>query len=309
MEIQFLGTGAGQPSKGRNVSSTALKLLDELNEIWLFDVGEATQHQILATNIRPRKITKIFISHNHGDHIFGLPGLLSSRSFQGDGGPITIFGPPGIDQFVQTALRVSRTKVAYPIKYVILKDDGLIYENELFKVYTARLDHRVPSFGFRVVEKPRPGELLMDKVAEYHVPNGPLLGQLKAKKKVELEDGTVLDGHDFVGQPRPGRTVTIIYDTRPTPSIGELADNADVLIHESTFSGADAKMAHRYYHSTCIDAAKVASQRNVGTLYLTHISARYIGRNGRELENEARRVFKETYLATDLSSFEVDVRG
>ena len=149
----------------------------------------------------------------------------------------------------------------------------------------------------------------MDKVAEYHVPNGPLLGQLKAKKKVELEDGTVLDGHDFVGQPRPGRTVTIIYDTRPTPSIGELADNADVLIHESTFSGADAKMAHRYYHSTCIDAAKVASQRNVGTLYLTHISARYIGRNGRELENEARRVFKETYLATDLSSFEVDVRG
>ena len=80
MEIQFLGTGAGQPSKGRNVSSTALKLLDELNEIWLFDVGEATQHQILETNIKPRKITKIFISHNHGDHIFGLPGLLSSRS-------------------------------------------------------------------------------------------------------------------------------------------------------------------------------------------------------------------------------------
>ena len=157
MEIQFLGTSAGQPSKSRNVSCTALKLLDELNEVWLFDVGEATQHQILKTNIRPRKVTRIFISHTHGDHIFGLPGFLSSRSFQGDGGPLTIYGPAGIEQFVQTSLRVSKTRVSYPIKYVVLKEDGLIFENDIFAVYTARLDHRVPSFGFRVVEKPRPG--------------------------------------------------------------------------------------------------------------------------------------------------------
>ena len=104
MELQFLGTGAGQPSKQRNVSSVALKLLDELNEIWLFDVGEATQHQILRTNIRLRKITKIFISHNHGDHIFGLPGLLSTRSFQGDVGPLTIYGPAGIEDFVKISI-------------------------------------------------------------------------------------------------------------------------------------------------------------------------------------------------------------
>ena len=159
MEIQFLGTSAGQPSKSRNVSCTALKLLDELNEVWLFDVGEATQHQILKTNIRPRKVTRIFISHTHGDHIFGLPGFLSSRSFQGDGGPLTIYGPAGIEQFVQTSLRVSKTRVSYPIKYVVLKENGLIFENDIFAVYTARLDHRVPSFGFRVVEKPRRGEV------------------------------------------------------------------------------------------------------------------------------------------------------
>lgn len=139
MEIQFLGTGAGQPSKQRNVSSLALKLLDELNEIWLFDVGEATQHQILRTNIRPRKITKIFISHNHGDHIFGLPGLLSTRSFQGEVGPLTIYGPAGLEQFVTTALRISKTKVSYPIHFVELKDDQKIFENSEFSVYCKKI--------------------------------------------------------------------------------------------------------------------------------------------------------------------------
>ena len=309
MEIQFLGTGSGQPSKNRNVSSIALKLLDELNEIWLFDVGEATQHQILSTNIRPRKISKIFISHNHGDHIFGLPGLLSSRSFQGDGGALTIFGPAGIDQFVQTALRVSRTKVSYPIKYVILKENGLIYEDSNFQVFAAKLDHRIPSYGFRVVEKPRPGELMMDKLAEYNVPNGPLLGKLKAGDVITLADGRVLDGHDFLGEPRPGRIVTVIYDTRPTPNIGKLAENADVLIHESTFSGQDAKMAHRYFHSTCVDAAKVAIHHHVHQLFLSHVSARYTGRSGRELEKEARNVFKRTKLANDFDSFNIPMKG
>lgn len=309
MEIQFLGTGSGQPSKNRNVSSIALKLLDEINEIWLFDAGEATQHQILNTNIRPRKISKIFISHNHGDHIFGLPGLLSSRSFQGDGGPLTIFGPAGIEQFVQTSLRVSRTKVSYPIKYVILKENGLIYEDNAFQVFTAKLDHRIPSYGFRVVEKPRPGELMMDKLAEYNVPNGPLLGKLKAGETVTLPNGQVLDGHDFLGKPRPGRVVTIVYDTRPTPNIGKLAEGADVLVHESTFSGQDTKMAHRYFHSTCVDAAKVATKHHVRQLFLSHISARYTGKSGRELEKEARSVFKRTKLANDLDSFNIPMKG
>lgn len=203
MELQFLGTGAGQPSKQRNVSCVALKLLDELNGIWLFDVGEATQHQILRTNIRLRKITKIFISHNHGDHIFGLPGLLSTRSFQGDVGPLTIYGPAGIEQFVRTSLQISRTKVSYPIKFVELSEPGLICEDKGFRVYTDRLDHRIPSFGFRVVEATHPGELLIDKLAKYNIPNGPILGQLKRGEQVTLADGTVLNGKDFLGPEKP----------------------------------------------------------------------------------------------------------
>lgn len=309
MEVQFLGTGAGQPSKQRNVASLALKLLDEINEIWLFDVGEATQHQILKTNIRLRKVTKIFISHNHGDHIFGLPGLLATRSFQGDVGPLTIYGPPGIEQFVKTALQVSRTKVSYPINYVELNKDGLIYQGQGFKVYTRKLDHRVPCFGYRVVEDSRPGELLMDKLKQYHIPNGPLYGKLKAGEQVALKDGTILDGRDFLGPEKPGRVVTIIYDTRATPNIAKLAKNADLLIHESTFAGNEAKLAHSYYHSTCVEAAKVAKGNGVKKLYLDHISARYLGNKAKKLEKQAQKIFPKTVLANDFDQVVIPMKG
>ena len=309
MELQFLGTGAGQPSKQRNVSSLALKLLDELNEIWLFDVGEATQHQILKTNIRLRKVTRIFISHNHGDHIFGLPGLLATRSFQGDVGPITVYGPPGLEQFVKTALRVSRTKVSYPIKFVELTEGGLIYQGKGFRVYTEKLDHRVSSFGYRVVEDSRPGELLMSKLEKYNIPNGPLLGKLKKGEQIVLSDGTVLDGKESLGPERPGRIVTIIYDTRSTPNIAKLAQNADVLVHESTFAGNEAKLAHSYYHSTAVEAATVARDNGVKRLYLDHISARYLGSKAKQLEKQARKVFDHTKLVNDFDRVNIPMKG
>lgn len=309
MELEFLGTGAGQPSKQRNVSSLALKLLDELNEIWLFDVGEATQHQILRTNIRLRKVNRIFISHTHGDHIFGLPGLLATRSFQGDVGPMTIYGPPGLEQFVRTALRVSRTKVSYPIKFVELTKGGLIYQGNGFKVYTEKLDHRVPSFGYRVVEDSRPGELLIDKLAKYNIPNGPLFGKLKNGEQIVLKDGTVLDGNDFLGPDRPGRIVTIIYDTRSTPTIAKLAKNADVLVHESTFAGHEAKLAHSYFHSTAVEAATIARDNGVKQLCLDHISARYLGANAKSLEKQAREVFPNTRLVNDFDKIIIPMKG
>lgn len=309
MEIQFLGTGAGQPSKQRNVSSLALKLLDEINSIWLFDCGEATQHQILRTNIRLRKINRIFISHNHGDHIFGLPGLLATRSFQGDVGPLTIYGPVGLESFVLTSLKVSHTQISYPIHFVELSDEGLIYQGAKFKVYTEKLDHRVPSFGYRVVENSRPGELLMNKLAKYHLPNGPILGQLKAGKKVTLADGRILDGKDFLGPKRPGRIVTIIYDTRTTPSIARLAANADVLVHESTFAGNEAKLAHAYFHSTAVEAAKVARDNGVKELCLDHISARYLGNKAKKLERQAQKIFPHTKLVNDFDQINIPMKG
>src|SRR5690625_2509243 len=122
MKITFLGTGAGIPSKQRNVSSIALQLMKNKGAIWLFDCGEATQHQILNTPLKPRKIEKIFITHLHGDHIYGLPGLISSRSFQDGRTPLTIYGPKGTEEFGQTSLKVSETNVLYPIEFIEVFD-------------------------------------------------------------------------------------------------------------------------------------------------------------------------------------------
>lgn len=307
MELEFLGTGAGSPAKTRNVTGIALKLLEEINEVWLFDVGEGTQHQILRTTIRPRKISRIFITHLHGDHIFGLPGFLSSRSFQGaqKSEPLTIYGPKGIQDFVLTSLRVSQTKLSYKINFVVLDEEKTIFENERFLVVAKHLDHRIECFGFRIEEKDYPGELLVDRLRAAHVPSGPLYGQLKAGKTVKLQDGRVIKGQDYLGTPKKGRTVTILGDTRQTANIALLAQNADVLVHESTFARNEDQLAYNYYHSTCIQAARVAKHANVKKLILTHISARYVGQRANLLEKDARKIFKNTKLANDFDVFKV----
>lgn len=144
--LYFLGTGAGVPSKGRNVSAIALQLLEERGQTWLFDCGEATQHQILHTSVRPRRIEKIFITHLHGDHIFGLPGLLGSRSFQGGTTPLTVYGPKGIKQFIEVALSVSTTHVKYPLEVVEITEEGTVFEDNEFYVETKRLSHGIECF-------------------------------------------------------------------------------------------------------------------------------------------------------------------
>lgn len=305
MELEFLGTGAGAPSRSRNVSSVALKLLNERNEIWLFDVGEATQQQILATTIKPRKISKIFITHLHGDHIFGLPGLLSSRSFQGGQTPLELYGPQGIKKFVQTALNLSDSHLGYQINYHEIKNPGVIFEDQTFKVTCGKLDHRIVSYGYRIEEKPHPGELLVDQLQQYQIPNGPLWGQLKRGESIQLADGTVLNGQDFIGPAQPGRTITIIGDTRYTAESVKLALKADVLVHESTLAGSEAKLAHQHFHSTSKQAAQVAQKAGVQQLLLTHISARYVGNKFYELLNDAREVFPQSYVVKDFDHFEI----
>lgn len=313
MKIQFLGTGAGQPARSRNVSSLALKLLDEINEIWLFDCGEGTQHQILRTTIRPRKVTKIFISHLHGDHIFGLPGFLSSRSFQGgDNLGLTLYGPSGIKQFVQIALKLSKTKLSYPLKIIELDEHGgeIRLENG-WQVQYGPLNHGILSYGFRVTEPDSQGELLVDKLKEYQIPNGPIFGQLKRGERVQLPDGRILNGRDFVGPDRKGRIVTILGDTRQSKNAEYLAQDAHVLVHEATYEGNEADLAKAHGHSTTIQAAQTAYRANVKHLLLNHISARYLGQEILRLTNEAQKVFPWTTIVNDFDEFDIqmDIQG
>lgn len=309
LDIYFLGTGAGVPAKERNVSSIALQLLEERRAVWLFDCGEATQHQILHTSIKPRKIEKIFITHLHGDHIFGLPGLLGSRSFQGGEGPLTIYGPKGIKEFVETSLRLSCTHIKYKLYIREIEGDGLLFEDDTFQVYVKKLEHGVPSYGYRVVENDLPGTLQVNKLKSRGIQPGPIYRRLKNGETVMLEDGTTLHGKDFLGPNKKGRVVTILGDTRASDARFELAKNADVLIHEATFAKGEEKLAYDYFHSTTIDAAKLAKEANVKKLILTHISSRYQGEAAEtQLLNEAKEIFRETYIARDFYRHDVERR-
>lgn len=305
MELQFLGTGAGVPSKQRNVTSIALKLLDECNEIWLFDCGEGTQQQILRTTIRPRKVCKIFITHLHGDHIFGLPGFLSSRSFQGGQTPLTLYGPKGIKEYVETSLRISESRLSYPIEYVEITQEGELLETDRFQVSCRFLDHRIQSLGYRVVEKDHVGELQVEKLKAMDVPPGPLYKKIKNKQMVTLPDGRTIDGKDFVGQDQKGRIVTILGDTRKHPNSVLLAQDADVLVHESTFEQAEAVLAKNYYHSTAVQAAEVAKEAGAKKLLMTHISARYIGKAVKPLEEEARNILPASQVVQDFEIVDI----
>lgn len=305
MEVEFLGTGAGVPAKHRNVSGIALRLLDERNAVWLFDCGEGIQLQILKSTIRPRKIEKIFITHLHGDHIYGLPGLLSSRSFQGGNEKLELYGPVGIADFIRTSLRVSQTRLSYELKIIELSQPGIVFSDKQFTVSCLPLDHGITSLGYRIVEADHEGQLQVEKLAALNIPSGPIYGKIKRGETITLSDGQIIHGKDFVGEKKSGRIVTILGDTRKTKNSVLLAENADVLVHESTFSKDEEQMARSHYHSTSHHAAQVAKEANVKKLLLTHISARYLTGDIIQLENEAKELFSNTKVVKDLEIVEI----
>ncbi|EIC4254904.1 ribonuclease Z [Listeria monocytogenes] len=304
MELVFLGTGAGVPSRGRNVTSIALSMLNERNAIWLFDCGEATQHQIMRSQIKLSKLEKIFITHLHGDHIFGLPGLLSSRSFQGGESDLTIYGPVGITEYVETSLRLSGTRLTYKIIFNEI-EPGLIFEDKMFSITVDELDHGLRSFGYRIVEKDKPGALNADKLIDDGVEPGPIFQKIKKGETVTLADGSVINGKDYIEEPQKGKIISIFGDTKATASELELALNADVLVHEATFEGDKEKLAGEYMHSTTLQAASLAKKANVKKLILTHISSRYDRDASKELLIEAQSVFENTEIAYDLAVFPI----
>lgn len=300
MEFTFLGTGAGMPAKERNVSSLAVSFPEYNGELWLFDCGEGTQRQILYTSVRLPKLSVIFITHLHGDHIYGLPGVLGSRSFQGDGQPLCIIGPEGLSEWVRMTLAVSKTHLHYPIQITEISEPGIVYENEHFTVEARPLDHGIPCFGYKLIEKDSPGELLVDKIRALGIPQGPIYQHFKQALEVQLPDGRILATAPFLGPKKKGRRVAVIGDTRPCQSVSELASDVDLMIHEATFCHGDKLLAYDYHHSTAIQAAIQAKEAGAARLILNHVSARYQKLEQKALLSEAQSVFDHTQLATDL---------
>ena len=305
MNITFLGTSSGVPTLTRNVSSLALKLSQKA-EVWLFDCGEGTQHQLIKSTIKFSQIRKIFITHMHGDHIYGLPGLLATLGLSGNSKGIDIYGPSNLKNFIYSALKNSYCKISFPLKFFEVENSAQtntnLFEDELMEVKCASLKHRLPAFGYRVNEKDKPGQFNLEKAKKLNIPEGPIYGRLHSGQRVKLEDGRILNGNDFCGKPRKGESFVYCTDTIFSKRAVELSKNVDLLVHESTFSDKDEEMAFEKLHSTTIMAAKTALLSNAKKLVLTHISPRYTPKSlvkPIDLLNEAKQIFPNTFLAKD----------
>ncbi|RIX53603.1 ribonuclease Z [Paenibacillus nanensis] len=307
MKVWFLGTGAGRPNKQRNVTSMALQLPDSESGWWLFDCGEATQHQLMHVPLKLSKLERVFVTHMHGDHVYGLPGLLSSRSFAGGITPVTLYGPAGIKSYVETVFALTGTMLDYDLTFHELEEEELstVYDGGRFSVSAGPLVHRVPCFGYRIAERSTPGPLLADKAKSLGVKAGPLFGKLKSGETVTLEDGTVIRPEDVTDGVIRGRVVTLLGDTSPCDMSLTLAKEADLLVHEATFAAGLEEKAHEFGHSTTVEAARTALAAGAKGLAMTHFSGRYSNEELAKLAAEAAAVFPNVIAATDFSSVEI----
>ena len=299
MKVVPLGTSSGTPTKERNVSSVAIVL----NGHWLlFDCGEGTQYRILRAPFRLGQLEAIFITHLHGDHLFGLPGLLGTLSLQHREQSLAIYGPRGIKDFINSVLRFSFMRLDYELKITEI-DPGTIREGDGYSISSLQLDHRILTFGYKVVEDDRPGKFDIERARELGIPPGPLYRRLQMGQDVTLEDGRTIKSADVVGEKRRGRRIAYCTDTRPCANGVELAREASLLIHEATYTEDLASEARARGHSTAAQAASVARQAEAKKLLITHFSPRYLDTS--VLLAEARRVFNPTEAARDLAEFEV----
>ncbi len=315
MQITFLGTSSGVPTRARNVSAVALRL-PQRSELWLFDCGEGTQHQFLRSDLRVSQLRRIFITHMHGDHVFGLPGLLASLGMAGSCPGVDLYGPEPLREYLDGVLRTSSTRIGYPLRVhrveaAARSGDPLLEDNDLV-VRCTPLNHRVPAFAYRIDQKPLAGRFDIERARELGIPPGPIYAELKQGRRLHLEDGRLVDGRTLCGPPRPGRSVVYCTDTVFSEAAVELARGADLLIHESTFAHQEAEMAYQRQHSTSTMAAQTAAEAGVGQLVLTHLSPRYAPGNSLtpdDLLEEARAIFPNTVLAKDFMSLEVTGSG
>ena len=301
MEVTFLGTSSAVHSKDRNHPSIALKAF---GDVFLFDCGEGTQRQLLFTNVSPMKISKVFITHFHGDHILGLPGLLQSMSLNGRESKLTVYGPRGLNKLKDAIYSLGYCAIEYPVEFIEI-DTGIIEETDEYVIRAQSVRHNVPSLAYSIEEKKKP-RFLREKAIELGVPVGPAFGKLHNGEEIEI-DGRTIKPEQVLGPPRKGIKITYSGDTRPCEEMIMFARDSTLLIHESTFIQKEAQNVEEYGHSTSKDAAFVARESNSKKLIITHISTRYGEEYAQIMLKEAQEIFENTELAKDC--MEINVRG
>ena len=297
MEIIFLGTSSAVYSYNRNHPAIILKAF---GETMLFDCGEGTQRQLIFAKVSPMKISKIFLSHYHGDHILGLPGLLQSMNFRGRETKLTIYGPKGLNTLKNAIFNLGYCKIDFPIEFIEIGTET-IESCEEYIIKSQDVNHQVPCLAYTVKELKKP-RFLREKVIELGVPVGPAFGKLHNGEEVEV-NGKIIKPEQVLGPARKGNKVTYSGDTTPCEEMIEFAKDSTLLIHESTYVNEDADKAKDNFHSTSSDAARIAKKSNSKQLVLTHFSTRYTSLD--DLLKEAKEIFENTKLAKDFMKIEI----
>lgn len=305
LDIIFLGTGAAVPTRKRNLSSTAVV---RKGDIFLFDCGEGTQSQLRRARLKPGRIRHICITHFHGDHLFGLPGLLTSLHMAGCRQTIFLYGPEGIAGFVQFHQRISQFELGYPlvIKEIPAGSEKTIWPYEEFDLIAMPLQHRMLTYGYALREHPRPGKFDEEKATALGVPFGPERSALMSGATLTLADGRTVRPDDVIGPQRRGLKLAYCLDTSPCAGALALAQEADLLIHDATFAHGDEELALLSGHSTATQAAETARQAGARSLALTHISSRIVPQDEEAFLRPAREIFQHTVLAQDLLRIRID---
>lgn len=302
MQVIILGSAAGGPFQGRNYTS---QLLKSANEVYLIDCGEGTQHQLFRSKTRYFGINQIFISHLHGDHVFGLMGLLTSFCLKGRTDRMEIFGPEGLKELIETTARI--TGVRFPYEVVVHEVDttvsAQVFESKSVEVWTIPLNHRTLCTGWLFKQKSRLPKMRIDKIEEYQIPHL----QIKAIKEgadLHLSDGTVVPHSELTTLPPNPVSYAFCSDTAPSAEVVAAIKDVTVLYHEATFTEEHAEEAAFSGHSTASQAARVALEAGAGKLLLGHFSSRY-----KELDQhlmEARAVFPASYLVEEGESYAIE---
>lgn len=301
LRVTFLGTSGAIPTTDRNPSSVFCR---RAGEAFLFDAGEGTQRQMMRFSTG-FDVDAVFLSHVHGDHVFGLPGLIQTWGFNGREDPLVVYAPRGTRRHLVDLISATGEEPDYPVSVQEVDPDTTIREREEYEIRAVATEHHAPSVGYALIEADRKGRFDRERAEELGVSPGPLFSRLHEGESVELDDGTVVDSEQVVGDPRPGRTLVYTGDTRPTDAVERAAADADLLIHDATFADAEGDRARETGHSTAREAGRLARTAGAKKLALTHVSPRYAGRAG-DLLAEARDAYDgEVILAEDGLTIEV----
>ena len=301
MKLTILGSSSALPTSGRYPSAHVLNAHERL---FLIDCGEGTQMQLRKTRLRFAKINHIFISHLHGDHVFGLYGLLSTFSLMGRTNPIHLYAPENYDKMLRSHLSDFDIKLSFQIDFVPLsgKDPVRILDDKYLTVTSFPLQHRIPSYGFLFREKRSDRNIIGEYIDKYKIPQV----RIPAIKKGEdfiTADGSVIKNEDLTIPPREPLSYSYCSDTKYFKRLASFVKGVSLLYHEATFDGSKEDLAQITGHSTTYDAARTAHDAGAGALIIGHFSARY--KDISPLVDEARTIFPKTYPAIDGRTYEV----